>query len=272
MKCSCGYVEQYLAPCCHVMAVLGESKYVLPNLFHIRWWKHYNYYFANSSDLTSVSNVHRSLVEIQNLTYDQCYDAKGSYKGCFLEGNDFLKKNHVCKTNTKESVLLQGMNSYMNSVKPIVRNDRSFLRNLPGNSSLDIHDEVEMYGFGLNDSLISEIDGGMPVIPNEEFGNGTNSLGFLSQNSLQYESLINNGSMSSRKGDDLWNLVQSTVDTIRTQEQKANFIELLRNVSANNIAENNPCYTSDKVGMTMLGCDQSGRADSTKRKRQMYER
>jgi len=44
MNCTCGYVHQYLAPCRHLMAVLDNIEYLVPSLFHIRWWKHFNYY------------------------------------------------------------------------------------------------------------------------------------------------------------------------------------------------------------------------------------
>ena len=42
------------------------------------------------------------------------------------------------------------------------------------------------------------------------------------------------------KGDDLWNLVQSTMDTIKTDEQKIKFATMLREFAAQNISQNNP--------------------------------
>ena len=39
LTCSCGYVQRYLAPCSHIMAVLHDRQYVQPSLFHVRWLK-----------------------------------------------------------------------------------------------------------------------------------------------------------------------------------------------------------------------------------------
>ena len=37
MTCSCGNIQRFLLPCCHVCAVLKDLKYYEPSLFHIRW-------------------------------------------------------------------------------------------------------------------------------------------------------------------------------------------------------------------------------------------
>jgi hypothetical protein len=60
------------------------------------------------------------------------------------------------------------------------------------------------------------------------------------------------------KGDDLWNLVQSTMDTIKTDEQKIKFATMLREFAAQNISQNNPLDTG-ATGLTtrMLGSNES---------------
>ena len=91
---------------------------------------------------------------------------------------------------------------------------------MPGNTSINVHDEMNEFGFGLNDFVIDDLQGGVSMVPTESFAYGSSSLAHLSQNSAGYETLIAEESKKIEKGDDLWNLVQSTMDTIKTDEQK----------------------------------------------------
>ena len=95
MSCSCGYVKQYLAPCVHIMSVLKEDVCLTADLFHIRWLKHYNYYFASESAETLATNVHKSLVDLLNLTQDEAFDNHGVYKGSQLGLNSFLSTPQI---------------------------------------------------------------------------------------------------------------------------------------------------------------------------------
>ena len=45
MSCSCGNTQQYLMPCRHICAVIREKKYMVPELYNIRWFKTFAYYF-----------------------------------------------------------------------------------------------------------------------------------------------------------------------------------------------------------------------------------
>ena len=45
ISCSCGYVNQYLSPCRHVMAVLKEEQNLTYTLYHYTWWKQYDYFY-----------------------------------------------------------------------------------------------------------------------------------------------------------------------------------------------------------------------------------
>ena len=50
MNCSCGFLNRCLMPCTHIYCVLDDINYIQPDLFHIRWWKHFNYMFRVSDD------------------------------------------------------------------------------------------------------------------------------------------------------------------------------------------------------------------------------
>ena len=45
LSCSCGYVQRMLMPCSHVCCVLEKKQFYIPSLFHIRWYKDFNYYY-----------------------------------------------------------------------------------------------------------------------------------------------------------------------------------------------------------------------------------
>ena len=45
MNCSCGRHMRWLMPCVHMCCVLDDMKYYTPDLFHIRWWKHYHFMY-----------------------------------------------------------------------------------------------------------------------------------------------------------------------------------------------------------------------------------
>ena len=51
MNCTCGQVQRILAPCIHIMSVLGDQKYIIADIMHVRWFKQCLYYY--DTDLTS---------------------------------------------------------------------------------------------------------------------------------------------------------------------------------------------------------------------------
>ena len=206
-------MQQYMAPCRHFMAVIKDPIHLTTDLFHIRWWKHYNYYFASDMGTDIVFNVHRSLVTLQNEMFEKSFH-NGVYKGSYMGRNEFIKKEHTIDDNSKAAFVMEAMLQYTLEKGPILKGDNSFLQFLPGNTSMDVHDEINEFGFGLNDHFIDDIQGGMQITATEEFGHGTATTGFLSQNSIGYENFLSTENNAHEKGDDLWNLVQSTMSTI----------------------------------------------------------
>ena len=54
ISCSCGYVNQYMCPCHHVLAVLNKEEYFTYTLYHYRWWKQYDYFYLRRSTENSM--------------------------------------------------------------------------------------------------------------------------------------------------------------------------------------------------------------------------
>jgi hypothetical protein len=84
MACTCPYGYNYLAPCRHVMAVLGTSDNVVPSLFHIRWWEVFNYYFLTDFGKENVANVHTSLDNAYQSIMMTQFNSDRVYKGCHV--------------------------------------------------------------------------------------------------------------------------------------------------------------------------------------------
>ena len=106
----------------------------------------------------------------------------------------------------------------------------------------------------------------------ENFAFGTNASGHLSQRSNQMKKIVTTvapKTVSIAPGDNLWNLCQSTLCTLKTYAQKTEFESTMQQLSDKNIAENNPQFQKRASGMTMLGSDLAGNVDSGKRHRNM---
>ena len=51
-----------------------------------------------------------------------------------------------------------------------------FLKFLPGNTHIDVHEEMNEFGFGLNNFVIDNFQGGASILPTESFAYVSSSL------------------------------------------------------------------------------------------------
>lgn len=66
--CTCGYCQRFLLPCRHICAVLNDILYLEPPMFHIRWYKLFNYYYRNKLSLLMVPESNEVLEELLKVT------------------------------------------------------------------------------------------------------------------------------------------------------------------------------------------------------------
>ena len=102
MICSCGNVHRYLGPCKHIMAVLDDDKYVIADLFHIRWWKAYNCYYHNEFAAKEIPDLHDKLDEAFRITQSSCYNSDSTYRGCNVSNTGFMDTPFEKEENGKE--------------------------------------------------------------------------------------------------------------------------------------------------------------------------
>ena len=278
MLCSCGYIHEYMVPCVHLMAVLNDSKFIVPSLFHVRWWKHFNYYFGKDIGTEDNTEMHSKLQKLYQLTYDEQYYVNGTYRGCFVSRLGFLEQDFSVQTviscpimNVMKAILI-----YNGDNGPILNYTTPYKKYMITTLSTTIHEEIEN---NVNENEEFAIHEDEIMIGNdiETLGEGVTAACFLSQDSLQMESMIashpTNENRMMQKGDSLYNYTMQVMDSIRTKKQHQRFEEFLHDFHAEILAENNPQYSDPKKrkGTVMLFADESSRADSTKRHREWYE-
>ena len=282
ITCTCGYVQNYLSPCHHIMNVLWERRFVLPSLFHIRWYKHFNYYFGDEFCSNQMKDFHASMKDLYNKCHDECYDENGRYMGCNITGNPFVLKDKVIDTTSEERITMDAIERYTFQIGPLEKFSSKYTRFIPWSTHGDKdgtidHDKAEEDENEKREKIIHEMDeyGFGFSNPDDTFPLSQTVEGGLSQQSIELEKIVerhNELEDIHQKGGDLSNRVEAFMSTIKTVEQKNRFIEFMRSESARNTQENNPSYKNDSVGTLILGSDESGKVDSGKRRLYSYEK
>ena len=124
MICSCDYPLRWLIPCRHICCVIGDVTYYTADLFHIRYWKYFDYIFKKGNSIKDEqirTNLENSLKYIRNNHFS---DVNGKFKGIPLQGTPFLehysKNKETYKTeNDKYYHIMVRMNKLRNDNKPI---------------------------------------------------------------------------------------------------------------------------------------------------------
>ena len=80
MTCSCGYPQRFLMPCVHIFTVLDKPEYLVPSLFHIRWWKHFNFLHKNKDYEVMNQELCRSLSSTLKDVRKKHYDSSNGYR------------------------------------------------------------------------------------------------------------------------------------------------------------------------------------------------
>ena len=90
MNCSCGYPQRFLMPCTHICKIITDKDYYTADLFHIRWWKHFHYFFKNSSSDKHKKTCESTYNTLNNMRMNNYNTHDGSYKGINLNGTPLL--------------------------------------------------------------------------------------------------------------------------------------------------------------------------------------
>ena len=119
-------------PCVHICAVIDRCELYTADLFHLRWWKHFNYMFkkghSKHDKLTRVS-----LEESVKFNRENHFQERdGKYKGIPLYGTLLYEElmnniHHNTDENDLEYSLMKTLNRFRESSKMIQRYSRDHI-------------------------------------------------------------------------------------------------------------------------------------------------
>ena len=91
MKCNCGNVDDFLAPCSHCIAVLlGPTKNVnniSPIMFAPRYWELLNYYFMTDFGEKLIPNSYQQITKMHSDFYRNGFSPDGKFRGILIPSN-----------------------------------------------------------------------------------------------------------------------------------------------------------------------------------------
>ena len=90
VTCSFEFPSRWLLPCSHICNVLDRSEYFIPDLMHLRWWKHFNYLYKNESSKRSGLSHNQLIKTLDEVRSNHFCSRTGKYKGVPLQNNKFM--------------------------------------------------------------------------------------------------------------------------------------------------------------------------------------
>ena len=90
LNCSCGRTNNYLLPCSHICAVVGEDHLFTPESFHIRWHKHYSYLHGNDFGRVLAPKTIKVMEDFLTETRQGYYGNDGLYRGINMNSSLFM--------------------------------------------------------------------------------------------------------------------------------------------------------------------------------------
>ena len=94
--CSCGNTQQYLMPCRHICAVIREKRYMVSELYNIRWFKTFAYYFLQEYSYELFPTVLPKMTSIFNETkHNHFCKLTGRYKGPYVKDTQFYNNIYI---------------------------------------------------------------------------------------------------------------------------------------------------------------------------------
>jgi hypothetical protein len=184
MSCSCQFPSRWLLPCTHICNVLDKREYFIPELMHIRWWKHFNYLYKNdhsNQQNFSEKSIYDTLEYVRKNHYDT---NSGKYKGVPMHNNQFMvdlnKHNFnpdTCRTNKYFSEIMAIKEMMNNDGLTLIRGSNMYMKYMnivnfntdhnqeSENNSKSHYDHVQAM-IDENDYTLQSLGGGSQVIVN----------------------------------------------------------------------------------------------------------
>lgn len=263
MTCTCGYVHQYLAPCVHVLAVLDDRKYFTHDLFHYRWWKHYEYFFdrdfpeneiLNRNEIKSINDKISKWVHY----IDKHAFLDGEYRGCYLSG---LCLDHLLAIEKVEDQIYYGMETFVKEVErngpklsqPLIGQQRSESESFPADNLVGFEESMLM---DVSLSQNTQLKNSQVTDDEESMRSDEETIGSI----FQYN----------ERGSDLWNKTMEAWDEIKTRQLEQEWMDWVVAFKYRAIAKN--ASKRKNIDTSIFGGELNSSRIETKRKRYAFER
>ena len=230
ISCSCGYVNQYMSPCRHVMAVLKKEENLIYTSFHYRWWKQYDYFylkhFTENSQMNdpAILNLIKKLKDWISFTVSNGYYGNGEYKGCYLESKviDDLLEMNIEEDDVHDT--MKKVKNYISDVGPVIRNSRAFENphymnedNLGSQNNQLLPQQMDM-------TMESHISQNWSQVDTDNDADSNDNDDDFSSDLVEQ---TNSQSDLTERGSDLWNRTMDVLDSIQTKEDADDLHKLL---------------------------------------------
>ena len=161
INCSCGYPKRWLMPCVHICCVINNKYHYTAELFHLRWWKFYQYLYQGdiktNKNANTKANMQLSLSHTRNNHYD---NSSGTYKGvpingsCFKEQTNSTLNQSLHIVNDSYMKTMQSIMNMENDNKPLIKGSLSYSEyEIDDNNSDDISHNFDIDDDSSYDSL-----------------------------------------------------------------------------------------------------------------------
>ena len=222
MTCTCGFVQRWLMPCVHIYCILDKLEYVTPSLFHIRWWKHFNYLYHSSSDANH-SSTSETLRQALTRTRENHYSfVSGKYKGCPISSELVLHKANNMDILTEDVLnLIKGIKNMNHQGISLVKHEE-----VPQKfTNIDFYrDESSCL-----DSSIQNFNNGINDSDEEDFCIGSQTISQLSQTRESMEDIVLLKNMEDNESNSAYNQLKPLFDQLLNSIKTKEDISIARN-------------------------------------------
>ena len=232
ISCSCGYVNQYMCPCHHVLAVLKDEENLSYTLYHYRWWKQYDYFYLRRctentlKDDPAIVAMNKKMKAWISFTVSNAFYDNGEYKGCYLESR--VLEELLSRDFDEDDVLntMRKLHEYTHNTGPVIRHSRVFdnpveemltSQNSQNNELLPLQTDMTMESH-LSQNWTQEENSDDNRFGDDDMEHSDDGEGIIS---------IDANLNLTERGSDVWNRTMDVLDCIQTLEDADDFHKLL---------------------------------------------
>jgi hypothetical protein len=274
MTCTCSYCYHYLVPCRHMMVVLDKSENVKPNLFHIRWWEVFNYYYLSEYGKQAVPDLHGAIDDHFRNSPNWLFTSDMVFKGCPTNFQlDRFPGNNVFHNNLDAdlddvTVLIKRLDVFNNKRQCIEVGSAklaAFMKSGQLHEENTLDDASIHFDQNLDTNCITSA-------PEMSFGGLSETVGHLSPRRMIPRNIVLPECVHINASDtEDYHLFMFAKDAAKKDEQKVELRKMLLDL-ANKFLSDNRSESVSANETTFIGEDGSKDTRSGKRHKQMHEK